>query len=299
MKDEHKYLIITLSVIIILSGGLFSYQFYQFKELNTKLIQVGLDLTIRTNELDTKLNLETSSIKGTITSMNQETDKRLKDMLQVISEVEQKTQIQLGKVKEDLQSEITGLETNLQGDFTKVIKDAIKATVSVVTNVGQGSGAIINQEGKVVTNAHVISGASQIAIRTHDKEMYLVKIIGVEPNKDLAVLMPINTNRTFDYFKFGNSDKLQVGEKVIALGNPFGLDFTATQGIVSATNRIAQNGLSYIQIDVPINPGNSGGPLINDEGRIIGINNFKVGSGEGLGFAIPSNTVQDAVDELT
>ncbi|MDP7323706.1 MAG: trypsin-like peptidase domain-containing protein, partial [Candidatus Woesearchaeota archaeon] len=183
--------------------------------------------------------------------------------------------------------------------FTKIIRDATLSTVSVLTNVGRGSGAIIRSNGKTVTNAHVIDGASQIAIKTSDNKLYVVEVVGVDNNADIAVLKPVNANNTFEIFKFADSDDIQVGERVIALGNPFGLDFTATQGIVSATNRVARNGLSYVQIDVPINPGNSGGPLINDEGRIIGLNNFKVGGGEGLGFAIPSNTIQDVVDDIS
>ena len=97
----------------------------------------------------------------------------------------------------------------------------------------------------------------------------------------------------------GNSDKVQVGEKVIAIGNPLGLQFSVSQGIISAVHRIGINGIeAYLQTDAALNPGNSGGPLINTQGKVIGINNFKIGSGENLGFALESNYIIDSVNDI-
>ncbi len=303
MKDHHKYFGISIIAVLVVAAGLFYYQYYEYNKLESLMKSSILDMNSKIDmglsQMDSKLMLETGNIKNTITALNDETSKKINEVTKGLTEVEQKTQQQLSAVKEDLQAEITGLETNIQGDFREIIKEAKKATVSVITNIGRGSGVIIGSNGKTVTNAHVIAGAAQIAIKTSDNKMYLVEIEGVDNTADIAVLMPIGTNTTFEVLKYANSDNIEVGEKVIALGNPFGLDFTATQGIVSATNRVAQNGLSYIQTDVPINPGNSGGPLINDEGRLIGINNFKVGGGEGLGFAIPSNTIEEAVERIS
>jgi S1-C subfamily serine protease len=299
MEEVHKYFIASFVVIILLISGLSYYQYTEFEALKQTFRSNYLDLNskidITTSNLDAKLNVEVTNLKGTISTLNDDTNKKIDDVNTKITQ----TEAQIGEVKEDLEAEITGLETNLAGDFTKIIRDATLSTVSVLTNVGRGSGAITRSHGKTVTNAHVTDGASQIAIQTSDNKLYVVEVVGVDNNADIAVLKPVNANNTFEIFKFADSDDIQVGERVIALGNPFGLDFTATQGIVSATNRVARNGLSYVQIDVPINPGNSGGPLINDEGRIIGLNNFKVGGGEGLGFAIPSNTIQDVVDDIS
>tara|TARA_B100000315_G_scaffold149122_1_gene137892 strand:- start:291 stop:1181 length:891 start_codon:yes stop_codon:yes gene_type:complete len=296
MEAHQKYFTYCLILTLLLIGSLFVYQHNQYTNLQNEVKSGYLDLNskvdILAGQLDTKINVEVTNLKSTISSLNDENQKKFSDL-------ESNTQRQLGEIKSDLEAEITGLETNLQGDFTKIIADAKKSTVSVLTDVGRGSGAIIKQNGKTVTNAHVIAGASQIAIKTSNNKLYVVKVLGIDNNADIAVLMPVGTNESFDIFKFADSEEVQVGERVIALGNPFGLDFTATQGIVSATNRQAPNGYEYIQIDVPINPGNSGGPLVNDEGRIIGLNNFKVGGGEGLGFAIPANTVSDVMDDIS
>ena len=113
------------------------------------------------------------------------------------------------------------------------------------------------------------------------------------------VNVTIKVNANLQSLRFGDSDDVKVGERVIALGNPAGLSFTVTEGIVSAVRRSGPNGLNiYIQTDVPINPGNSGGPLVDANSRIIGLNNFKIGGFEGLGFAIESNAVKQVTDDI-
>ena len=181
--------------------------------------------------------------------------------------------------------------------FSDVISRVIGATVSVNTNVGQGSGAIISSDGLVVTNYHVIQAARRASVTTYSGESYRVSLVGYDAEQDIAVL-EIISNESFDYFKFGNSDLLRAGQKVVALGNPAGLSFTATEGIVSSPSRRASDGFDYIQTDVTLNPGNSGGPLINSAGELIGIANFKVAGYQGLGFAIPSNRVKKVVDGI-
>jgi len=162
--------------------------------------------------------------------------------------------------------------------------------------VGQGSGAVIDSEGFIVTNHHVIDGATIIRVLTNSGEVYDATLIGFNEVLDVAIL---KVDETLKELRFGNSDDVKVGQRVIALGNPVGLSFTVTEGIVSATGRKGPNNLNiYIQTDVPINPGNSGGPLVNTNSRIIGLNNFKIGGFEGLGFAIESNTVKEIVDDI-
>jgi len=293
--DKCHLFMASFVLIIVVSGVLFYAQNNQIDELRAKLSQSEFKLDAKIASLDNKINSETSGIRGEIAKSGEELDEVRKDL----TTVEEETDKKLGEVKQNLEDEITGLETNLAGDFSDVIKVALEATVSVLTDKGAGSGVIISIDGKTVTNAHVISGASQIGIKTKDGQIYLAEIIGVDDTADIAVLKPVVVDQIFDSMRWGDSDDLEVGQRVVALGNPFGLDFTATQGIVSALNRQAQNGLKYIQIDTPINPGNSGGPLINDEGRIVGINNWKVGGGEGLGFSIPANTAEDVVDDIS
>jgi len=155
---------------------------------------------------------------------------------------------------------------------------------------------IIDSSGFIVTNHHVIEGANIIRILAYDGTVYDAQLIGVNTLVDIAVL---KVDADLERLRFGDSDDVKVGERVIALGNPIGLSFTVTEGIVSATKRKGPNNLDiYIQTDVPINPGNSGGPLVNAQSRIIGINNFKIGGFEGLGFAIESNVVEEVADDI-
>ena len=177
----------------------------------------------------------------------------------------------------------------------------------VVENGGSGSGSIIDPSGYVVTNVHVISDASKIYISLSDGTQYEGNVIGSDPESDIAVLKftpPEGTVlKTID---FGNSDELKVGQKVIAIGNPFGLERTMTTGIVSGLGRPIQNTnrtiiRNMIQTDTAINPGNSGGPLLDTNGKMIGINTMiysSSGNSAGVGFAVPASTAQRVVNDL-
>ena len=164
-----------------------------------------------------------------------------------------------------------------------------------------GSGFIIDEKGIVVTNNHVIDGAEDIVVQVNGEKKFKAKVIGADPLSDIAVLQ-IETNEKFIPVNFGNSDKARIGDWVVAIGNPFGLGGTVTSGIISARNRSI--GLSryedYIQTDASINQGNSGGPLFNMDGDVIGINTAILGrSGNvGIGFAIPSNSAKQVIDQL-
>jgi len=164
-----------------------------------------------------------------------------------------------------------------------------------------GSGFIIDENGTVITNNHVIDGADTIRIKVSGDKEYEAKLIGKDPLMDIAVLKIISKDK-FKPVNFGNSDKARVGDWVIAIGNPFGLGGTVTSGIISARNR--NIGLSryedFIQTDASINVGNSGGPLFNMSGEVIGINSAILGqSGSiGIGFSIPSNSAKKVVEQL-
>ena len=163
-----------------------------------------------------------------------------------------------------------------------------------------GSGFIINKNGTVITNNHVINNADDIVVKVGDKE-YKAKIIGADPYADVAVLK-IDSKDIFKPVKFGDSDKARVGDWVIAIGNPFGLGGTVTSGIISARNRDINLTRydDFIQTDASINQGNSGGPLFNLNGDVIGVNTAIIGQGGsvGIGFAIPANAASDVVDQL-
>jgi serine protease Do len=162
-----------------------------------------------------------------------------------------------------------------------------------------GSGFIISDDGYIVTNNHVIKDADQIKVILHDKTEYEASIIGTDPMTDLA-LIKIKA-RDLMPLKFGSSSQTQVGSWVVAIGSPFGLEQTVTAGIVSAKGRILGSGPydDFIQTDASINPGNSGGPLLNLDGEVIGINTAIVRSGQGIGFAIPSDLATGIIDQLT
>ncbi|MBG0791572.1 MAG: Do family serine endopeptidase [Desulfovibrionaceae bacterium] len=165
---------------------------------------------------------------------------------------------------------------------------------------GQGSGFIISSDGLIVTNNHVIDGADKVTVKFQDdKKEYAAKVVGADRETDLAVIR-IKADHPLPTLKFGNSDELQVGEWVIAIGNPYGLDNTVTAGIISAKHRIIGAGPfdNFLQTDASINPGNSGGPLLNMDGEVIGINTAINAAAENIGFAIPSSQAAKIIDQL-
>jgi len=169
---------------------------------------------------------------------------------------------------------------------------------------GQGSGVIVTREGHVMTNHHVIAGQQKIQVTLHGGKTYPARLIGEDTLLDIAVLK-IDSNEIFTPLKLGDSSQAKVGQIVLAVGNPFGLGETVTQGIISAKERsLSDNQRDLLQTDAAINPGNSGGPLVNLRGEIIGINvaifsRDRVNPGfQGVGFSIPSNDVKDALFQI-
>ncbi|MEL7641303.1 MAG: DegQ family serine endoprotease [Solidesulfovibrio sp.] len=163
-----------------------------------------------------------------------------------------------------------------------------------------GSGFVISADGYIVTNNHVIDNADEVKVQFKNNEKPLAaKIVGRDPETDLA-LLKIDGKSNLPFLEFGDSGKIKVGEWVLAIGNPFGLENTVTLGIVSAKGRIIGAGPfdNFIQTDASINPGNSGGPLIDLDGKVVGINTAIVASGQGIGFAIPSSMAKEVIAQL-
>ena len=162
-----------------------------------------------------------------------------------------------------------------------------------------GSGFILNKDGYIQTNNHVIQGADEIQVKLADGRVFEAKLIGVDPKTDTAVVK-INTHEELPTVSLGDSDKIDIGDWVVAIGNPFGLTHTVTAGIVSAKGRAIGAGPydDFIQTDASINPGNSGGPLFNLQGQVVGINMAVIASGQGIGFAIPINLVKSIIPSL-
>jgi len=173
-----------------------------------------------------------------------------------------------------------------------------------------GSGFVIDKTGHIVTNYHVVRDAGQVTVSFSNRDTVKATVVGTDPSTDLAVLRVETAASALTPLKLGNSGAVRVGDPVVAIGNPFGLDRTVTAGIVSALQRLIQAPNRFtidhvIQTDAPINPGNSGGPLLNARGRVIGVNTqIETGSGTsatgnvGIGFAVPANTVKDVVAQI-
>ena len=164
---------------------------------------------------------------------------------------------------------------------------------------GVGSGFVMNREGYILTNNHVVEDADQIKVKLANGKEYEGKVVGRDPKTDLA-LIKINGSSDLQPLTLGNSDDLKVGSWVVAVGSPFGLEQTVTAGIVSAKGRVIGSGPydNFIQTDASINPGNSGGPLINMKGEVVGINTAIIASGQGIGFAIPINMAKEIAPQL-
>ncbi|MCB1220084.1 MAG: trypsin-like peptidase domain-containing protein [Planctomycetales bacterium] len=206
------------------------------------------------------------------------------------------------------------------GSFVSDVYDMVSPAVVHITNrierqdfffgpineEATGSGVIVSKSGYILTNYHVIQNATDLQVVTNDGQSYSAEIIGADAGTDLA-LIKVNAQHDLPVAKLGDDTKLRVGEWVVAIGNPRGLDWTVTVGVVSALNREITNQLTnqtlynMIQTDATINPGNSGGPLLNAAGEVIGINDVIVsnsGGSEGIGLAIPVSTVKDVLDDL-
>jgi S1-C subfamily serine protease len=275
MRRHHKIVLGGFSAIVVafmvitgvLLNGLIVKQQINHNEVVDKIDNVKIDT-------QTKLNQLTQSLMETRSEVN-----TLNDKVGVIDK------------------ELTVLEDSVSDDFSEIIKSSIPGVVTIKTDVSQGTGFIISRDGFIITNAHILSGGKEVETMNSDQKVYTTSFIGFNSNLDLALL---KITGEFDYLRLDNSDVIEVGEEVIAIGNPLGLQYSVSQGIVSGTHRKGPNGLDiYIQTDAALNPGNSGGPLINSDGKVIGINNFKSASGESLGFALESNHIKQTVNDIS
>ena len=196
-----------------------------------------------------------------------------------------------------------------ENKFVTATNNSIESVVTVYTYGGNrsyannsiGSGVIFSEDGYIVTNTHIISGNKLIKVKLHTGEEIDANLIGADVNADIAVLK-INSDSLLKPINVSNSDDLKIGDKVLAIGNPYGIGISVSSGIISATGRDYGNPyLELIQTDAAINPGNSGGALINENGNLIGINTkifSRTGAYQGLGFAIPSNNIVQIASEI-
>ena len=188
---------------------------------------------------------------------------------------------------------------------TRIIEGYLAGTLQEVP-AGSGSGFVWDDKGTIVTNFHVVEGARSLTVTFHDQQTFEATVIGLEPRKDIAVLKVEAPAKLLVPIRVAKGEQLEVGQKAIAIGNPFGLDHTLTTGVVSAIGRQVQGagGVSIrdmIQTDAAINPGNSGGPLLDSSGQLIGMNTMifsKSGASAGIGFAVPVSTIGRIVPQI-
>jgi len=184
--------------------------------------------------------------------------------------------------------------------FRQFFGDQWDKFTQIIPMKGKGSGFIVSKDGYILTNNHVIEGADKITVSLADGRQLDAKIVGKDPTFDLAVIKVTAGN--LPVLPLGDSDALQVGEWVVAIGNPFGLDHTVTVGVISAKNRSIRAGNvsfdGFLQTDAAINPGNSGGPLLDLDGKVVGINTAIIPYAQGIGFAIPVNMAKSVIDDL-
>ena len=238
---------------------------------------------------------------------------------------ENSKELMLENFKKTRNNDVTFLNTQTP-DFVEIAKKSINTVVHVKSassnssdfsiedflfgraqkrpQMGSGSGVIISSDGYIITNHHVIETAEDIQITTNDNQSYEAKIIGSDEQNDIA-LLKIESSEELPYAVFGDSDSTQIGEWVLAVGNPFNLTSTVTAGIISAKSRsldpTGRTTQSYIQTDAAVNPGNSGGALINEKGELIGINTAiqtQTGSYVGYSFAVPSNIAKKVIEDI-
>ena len=290
-NEKEKKLFVGLIVLLfIVQISTLIYFILEINELNEAISKNELIMSQNFNSV----NQDIDSINLGLVSVNSEIN-TISNSLSSTQRTLSETQSNLLETQMNLEEQISSIKAKTSSDFSGMIEDSIKAVVSIKTNAAQGTGFIIANDGYVVTNAHVLEGARYANAITAEQEIKPMDLIGYSPTLDLALL---KISGSYEELQFADSDDVRVGEKVIAIGNPFGLSFSVSEGIISATGRTVSgyNG-RYIQTDAALNSGNSGGPLINTDGKVIGINNFKI-EGDNIGFALESNYIIEEVNRI-
>lgn len=278
IREKHTtaWAIITSLIVILIASQAFSfYLICKNSNENARAI----------NELGNKTEEE-------INTLNKEMQNKINSLSDSITS----SINSLVSSQDTLKKQIGEIKAQTSADFSGIIEQEIKGVVTIKTDVAQGTGFLITDDGYIVTNAHVLTGAHLANAYTFEGKRYIVDLVGYDSVIDIALL---KIDGSFSKLILGDSSNTKIGEKVIAIGNPLGLSFTATEGIISARDREGLNGFPfYFQTDVSLNPGNSGGPLINTNGEVIGINNFKISAAENIGFALESNYIRQTVNSI-
>jgi len=274
-----KFLYLFLALILTLFIGIKVNSY--FKSIETKINLLASSVVDETNSLNTVK----SSGKNTFQNLN----------------FQKPNFVEVAKTTIDNVVHVKN-STNISNDFS--LEDLIFGKRQQRPLIGTGSGVIISPDGYIITNSHVVKNAEKIEITTNSNQTFDAELVGSDDQNDIA-LLKINSNEVLSYATFGDSDSTQIGEWVLAVGNPFNLNSTVTAGIISAKSRnldpSGRTTQSYIQTDAAVNPGNSGGALVNTKGELIGINTAiqsQTGSYIGYSFAVPSNIARKVIEDI-
>ena len=322
---ETKHTLYLNIATIVFIGMLF---LYLTNDYNQKISKLTLEEKNGLQSLNDTIKSQTEALKAQMTSqastINSAIDKNKAESVAALSDLSTSVQnynyqslnrdsVLSNSIQSSSNNSLTQLSSfqhKLQTvedaavDFTPIIPKAVSAVVTIGKKeqgyfVTMGSGVIIDSNGYLVTNYHVVDNLGQLYVKMHEGVDYAATMVGKDEKWDVAVLKITTEKKDFDELEWADSDKAFVGEHVIAIGNPIGLESTVTEGIISSTKRAVEgdSGIFYIQTDVAINAGNSGGPLIDKDGKIVGINTMKYSQigYEGLSFALRSNDVRGVV----
>jgi S1-C subfamily serine protease len=324
-----KHVFYLCIIIIVALGSLSTYLAYDY---NAKIEKLSADQEKSMDELSAKMVAQSDALRTDVSSQlsllgsdvaaaRTSITSLSSDLTSSIQNYNYQSLVRDNALSESVQkmsnrslTELSSFQQQLNKvseastDFAPIIPKAQDSVVTIGRKdkgvfITVGSGVLINNVGYIVTNEHVIDALSSIYVRTHDNNEYAATVIGKDESWDVAVIKLTTEKSTFTYLNWADSDRVFVGQHIIAVGNPVGLESTVTEGIISNTNRLVTGDardIYYLQTDVAINAGNSGGPLIDKEGKIVGIATMKymkLGY-EGLSFALRSNDVQGVVMDI-
>lgn len=300
MEKALKISLVNLALLILLFGLLLRLNINisssaksDFREVNSRLAGFQEDVA--------DLRLETSNIKQ---SMNDaliplkesilRTERQSSQLTGLVEQVEQLSEETESLT--DLKSVVRKLSMSRE-DLSVIVQEAIPAVVNINTDVHQATGFFVDSRGYIVTNAHILTGNTFIRVDTFEHQRYSAELVGIDTMSDIALLRV--KGEDFPVLEFGDSDDVSAGDSVAAIGNPGGFDFSVSKGVVSSTERENKYKIPLFQMDISINPGNSGGPLVDAQGKVIGMNSgftSNVITLERLGFAIKSNFIQKTIN---
>ena len=317
---ERAYQLFAVSFILILLTAGVTYRL-TLNSVETRLDDFETQFTSMQSQVDSKQTTVSAELGALRRDLEANTDairqafgEKFTQLEQAVSVTQQQSETQLSTALadiiasvKDVQQRSTEVERKVQtvaadnGDFSGVVEQATSSVLSIQAGMTIGSGFFITPEGLVVTNFHVVQGAPDIKLITSNKVTYRATLLSYDEAADLALLRLVTPSQDFPFLQFANSDEVEAGEPVVAIGSPGGYKFSVSKGVISSKER-RDSGIDLFQLDISINPGNSGGPVLDRRGKVVGIavgyRELEVFGLERMGFAIQSNFAKQKIDKM-